>query len=67
MTKTSTGIAIIGADNIGIAVAYYLAAHHGLTDITLIDQGQPMAFTSAQGTRQEVTYRDGVVVPPAPG
>lgn len=55
MTKTSTGIAIIGAGNIGIAVAYYLAAHHGLTDITLIDQGQPMAFTSAQSGEN---YRD---------
>lgn len=50
-----TSIAIIGAGNIGIAVAYYLATRHGLTDLTLIDQGQPMAFTSAQSGEN---YRD---------
>ena len=43
-----TDVAIIGAGSIGIATAYYLARNHGITDIALIDQGQPMAFTSAQ-------------------
>lgn len=50
-----TDIAIIGAGNLGIAVAYYLATRHGLTDITLIDRGPPMAFTSAQSGEN---YRD---------
>ncbi|WP_128930153.1 NAD(P)/FAD-dependent oxidoreductase [Bradyrhizobium guangxiense] len=44
----SAEVAIIGSGTIGIAVAYYLAKHHGITDIALIDQGPPMAFTSAQ-------------------
>jgi glycine/D-amino acid oxidase-like deaminating enzyme len=42
-----TEVAIIGAGSIGIAVAYCLAKR-GITDLVLIDQGQPMAFTSAQ-------------------
>ena len=44
----TTDIAIIGAGNIGIAVAYYLVAHHGLTRIVLLEPGDPMAMTSAQ-------------------
>ena len=44
----STDTAIIGAGNIGLAVAYYLVVHHGVTSIVLIDQGDPMAMTSAQ-------------------
>lgn len=49
------GTAVIGAGSIGIAVAYYLARHHGITDVVLIDQGQPMAYTSAQSGEN---YRD---------
>ncbi len=44
----TTDIAIIGAGNIGIAVAYYLVVRHGLRDIVLLDPGDPMALTSAQ-------------------
>lgn len=55
MTTSQTGTAIIGAGNLGIAVAYYLVRTHGMTDIVLIDQGQPMAFTSAQSGEN---YRD---------
>ena len=43
-----TDIAVIGAGNIGIAIAYYLVVHHGLTDLVLLDSGDPMALTSAQ-------------------
>ncbi len=32
----------------GIAATYYLVVNHGVTDVVLIDAGQPMAFTSAQ-------------------
>jgi glycine/D-amino acid oxidase-like deaminating enzyme len=41
-------VAIIGAGNVGIAVAYYLATRHGVTRIALIEAGDPMALTSAQ-------------------
>ncbi len=44
----TTDIAIIGAGNIGIAVAYYLVIRHGLTRIVLLEPGDPMALTSAQ-------------------
>lgn len=48
MSDLSTQIAIIGAGNTGIATAYYLAQSYNISDILLIDSGQPMAFTSAQ-------------------
>src|SRR5689334_3845490 len=41
-------VAVIGAGNIGIAVAYYLAARHGARDVVLIDARDPMSLTSAQ-------------------
>ncbi len=41
-------IVVIGSGIIGIATAYYLAKNHGQNRITLVDRGQPMAFTSAQ-------------------
>lgn len=44
----TTDIAIIGAGNIGIAVAYYLVVRHGVTRMVLLDPGDPMAMTSAQ-------------------
>ena len=40
--------AIVGAGNIGIAVAYYLATRHRVTRLVLIDVAEPMALTSAQ-------------------
>ncbi|MFD1810164.1 FAD-dependent oxidoreductase [Gemmobacter lanyuensis] len=55
MINFSTGTAIIGAGNLGIATAYYLMRNHGVTDVVLIDQGQPMGFTSAQSGEN---YRD---------
>ena len=39
---------VIGAGNIGIAVAYYLAVRHGIGRVVLLDPGDPMALTSAQ-------------------
>ncbi|AXT34470.1 FAD-binding oxidoreductase [Phaeobacter sp. LSS9] len=41
-------VAIIGTGIIGISTAYYLAKNHGITNIALLDRGQPMEFTSAQ-------------------
>ena len=40
--------AVIGAGNIGLSVAYYLALRHGVTRVVVIDSGEPMAMTSAQ-------------------
>jgi glycine/D-amino acid oxidase-like deaminating enzyme len=48
MTTSETAVAIIGTGIVGIAAAYYLAKNHGQKNIVLIDQGQPMALTSAQ-------------------
>lgn len=48
MSTTETDTLVIGAGCIGIAVAYYLKKHDPTLDVTLVDCGQPMAFTSAQ-------------------
>ena len=47
-TTDSTDVAVIGAGNIGIAVAYYLVVRHGQTRVVLLEPGDPMAMTSAQ-------------------
>ena len=39
---------VIGAGSVGIAAAYYLKMHDPSLNVTLVDCGQPMAFTSAQ-------------------
>jgi len=44
----STGIAIIGAGIVGIAVAYYLATRHGRGDLVLVEEADPMGLTSAK-------------------
>jgi glycine/D-amino acid oxidase-like deaminating enzyme len=47
MQSERTDIAVIGAGNIGIAVAYYLTQLNPSLSITLIDERQPMSLTSA--------------------
>ena len=44
-------IVICGAGIAGIAAAYHLAARHGLRNITLIDERDPMTLTSDKGTQ----------------
>lgn len=44
----ATDVAIIGAGIVGIAVAYDLTVRHGVRRVVLVDQGDPMALTSAQ-------------------
>ena len=48
MSARTTEVAVIGAGNIGIAVAYYLLTHHGISDVVLVDPRDPMSLTSAQ-------------------
>lgn len=43
-----TDVAIIGAGIVGLATAYYLAREAPSCRITMVDAGEPMAFTSAQ-------------------
>ncbi len=47
MINPTADVAIIGAGNIGLAVAYYLAERHGLRNVVLIDARDPMSLTSA--------------------
>ena len=49
MTKNrDVEIAIVGAGVAGIAAAYYLCTEYGVRSLLLIDERQPMSFTSAQ-------------------
>src|SRR5882757_4258946 len=41
-------ILVIGAGIVGIATAYYLAVQHKRSRLLIVDEGQPMALTSAQ-------------------
>jgi glycine/D-amino acid oxidase-like deaminating enzyme len=41
-------VAIVGAGNVGIAVAYYLVKEHGPRRVALVDPRDPMSLTSAQ-------------------
>ena len=47
MQSNYTDVAVIGAGNIGIAVAYYLKQQQPALHVTLIDCEQPMSVTSA--------------------
>ncbi len=42
-------IVICGAGIAGISAAYHLAVRHGIKDIILVDEGQPLTLTSSQG------------------
>ena len=48
MPNETTDVAVVGAGNVGIAIAYYLVTRHDVTNIVLVDPGDPMALTSAQ-------------------
>ncbi len=48
MADTSFDTVIIGAGIVGLSVGYSLACRHGVSRIAIIDQGDPMAMTSAQ-------------------
>lgn len=48
MKSNDVEILVIGAGIAGIATAYFLATGHNRKNILIIDEGQPMALTSAQ-------------------
>ncbi|MEM7226030.1 MAG: FAD-dependent oxidoreductase [Pseudomonadota bacterium] len=48
MSVRDVEVAIIGAGIAGIATAYFLALHHGVRALALIDPRQAMSLTSAQ-------------------
>jgi len=48
-------VAVVGAGNVGIAVAYYLVKEQGFRRVAVIDNRDPMSLTSAQSGEN---YRD---------
>ncbi|MFB9261789.1 NAD(P)/FAD-dependent oxidoreductase [Bradyrhizobium erythrophlei] len=48
MKANDVEILVIGAGIVGIATAYYLAVEHKRARLLIVDEGQPMALTSAQ-------------------
>jgi glycine/D-amino acid oxidase-like deaminating enzyme len=48
--KSSAEVVICGAGIGGIATAYFLAAHHGIKDILLVDERAPLSLTSDKST-----------------
>ncbi len=46
MSRTTADVVICGAGISGISAAYYLATQHGVTDIVLVDEREPLSFTS---------------------
>ena len=47
-TPAKPDVAIIGAGNSSISVAYHLVTRHGAKRVVLLDLGDPMGLTSAQ-------------------
>ena len=48
MKTNDVEILVIGAGMAGLATAYYLAVEHKRSRVLIVDEGQPMALTSAQ-------------------
>ncbi len=46
--RETAEVAIVGAGIVGIAVAHALATRHGIRDVVLVEEGEPMGLTSAQ-------------------
>lgn len=44
-------VVIVGAGIGGVSAAYYLAVHHGVRDVTLVDERDPLTLTSDKGTQ----------------
>lgn len=50
MKKPAADTVICGAGVSGISAAYYLAMQHGLKDVILVDEREPLTFTSDKST-----------------
>jgi glycine/D-amino acid oxidase-like deaminating enzyme len=50
MSPSSSKVVICGAGIAGVAAAYYLAVEHGLDDVVLVDEGNPLSLTSDKST-----------------
>ena len=50
MSGSSAKIVICGAGIAGIAAAYYLAVEHGLENVMIVEQGNPLSLTSDKST-----------------
>jgi glycine/D-amino acid oxidase-like deaminating enzyme len=50
MANASQKIVICGAGIAGVAAAYYLAVAHGVEDVTIVEQGNPLSLTSDKST-----------------
>jgi glycine/D-amino acid oxidase-like deaminating enzyme len=50
MSDSTAEVVICGAGIAGVAAAYFLATQHGLTDITLVERGDPLSLTSDKST-----------------
>ncbi len=47
---TTAEVVICGSGIAGIATAYYLAVHHSIKDVLLVDERPPLTFTSDKST-----------------
>ncbi len=50
MTNQANSAVICGAGIAGISAAYYLAVHHGVSDVLLVDERSPLSLTSDKST-----------------
>ena len=50
-------VAVIGAGNVGIAVAYYLIKEQNFKRVVLVDSRDPMSLTSAQSGENYRNWR----------
>ena len=50
MSERSADVVICGAGIAGISAAYYLSHHYGVQNVLLIDEREPLTFTSDKST-----------------
>src|SRR5437764_7224222 len=50
MAPSSARVVICGAGIAGVAAAYQLAVEHGLDNVAMVDQGDPLSLTSDKST-----------------
>ena len=50
MSRSTADIVICGAGIAGISAAHYLAVHHGMRNVLLVDERPPMSLTSDKST-----------------